>query len=84
MARQPAVFTSMWWRAKLVLAAQDPEVDVSGVEAFLSDAWERGRASGGFLSALSRYDDGVVLDHAAVTGLMAAYALGPGSWDRLL
>ena len=86
MARQPAVFTSMWWRARLVLAARapDPDADATGVEAFLADAWTRGRTSDGFLGELSRYDAGVVLDHAAVTGLMAAYSMGPTAWTRLL
>ena len=51
---------------------------------YLEQAWARGRAADGLLRGVSRYDDGLVLDHVSVAGLAAAYAGGPEVWSKLL
>lgn len=69
--RQPAAFTSIWYRTQL---ARHPDADVPGLRAYLQHAWDHGRDERGLFARVDRYDDGLLIDHAAITGLMAAYA----------
>lgn len=69
--RQPAAFTSIWYRTQL---ARHPHADVASLRDYLQHAWDHGRDARGLFTRVDRYDDGVVIDHAALTGLMAAYA----------
>lgn len=84
MAQQPAVFACIWWRAVLAHRARTGRDDADDVAAYLSTAWDRGRDRRGLFTEVRRYDAGVVLDHASITGLMAAYAAGPEVWSLLL
>ena len=91
LAKQPAVFVCIWWRALLAhhgrqLQAQDSEgiAEVPEVAQYLQRAWDTGRDESGLFTQVSRYDECIVLDHASVTGLMAAYAARPECWPSLL
>lgn len=69
--RQPATFNAIWFRS---LMAFQPEEHPWAVTDYLERAWVDGRDVGGLFTGVARYDDGVLIDHAAITGLMAAYA----------
>lgn len=69
--RQPAAFTSIWYRTQL---ARHRGGDVPGLSEYLQQAWDDGRDERGLFTRVDRYDDGILIDHAAITGLMAAYA----------
>lgn len=93
LREQPAAFTCIWWRAVLGHAARQSargplsepvRQALAGVADYLAHAWDRGRGEDGLFRRISRYDQGVVLDHAAITGLMAAYAAGAQVWQDLL
>lgn len=84
MARQPAVFACIWWRALLAHRAREGATRVPEVAQYLQLAWDRGRDARGLFRGVTRYDAGVVLDHVSLTGLMAAYAAGPSAWESLL
>ena len=79
--RQPAAFTSIWYRTQL---ARHPNRDIPGLRDFLQNAWDHGRDERGLFSRVDRYDDGVLIDHAAITGLMAAFASSSRVRARLL
>ena len=81
---QPTVFACIWWRALLGNRARVGADDVPEVREYLESVWARGRDGDGFFIGFGRYDDGKVIDHAALVGLMAAYALGPAWWAELL
>lgn len=72
--RQPAAFTCIWYRT---LLARHANGEPSGLREYLEQAWEHGRNERGLFARVDRYDDGLLIDHAALTGLMAAYA-APG------
>jgi hypothetical protein len=84
MRRQPAVFTSIWWRCLLAHCAVADRAPPAQVAEWLRHCVDVGRDEQGWFRHLSRYDEGLVLDHAAVTGLLAAYANGPALWRNLL
>lgn len=69
--RQPAAFTTIWYRTQM---ARRPRSEVPDLLAYLERAWDHGRDRRGLFTKVDRYDDGVLIDHAAITGLMAAYA----------
>lgn len=78
---QPAAFTSIWYRTQL---ARHPDHDIPGLREYLQSAWDHGRDERGLFSHVDRYDGGVLIDHAAITGLMAAFASGPALRAALL
>lgn len=89
--RQPAAFVCIWLRSLLAVAAGpsgSPAVPAATAAAevadYLSWVWQGARDGTGLFSGVPRYDEGIVLDHVAVTGLMAAYAAGPAVWRHLL
>lgn len=84
LARQPATFACIWLRSLLAHRALAGSAEAPEVGEYLERAWARGRAADGLLRGVSRYDDGVVLDHVSVAGLAAAYAAGPEVWATLL
>lgn len=53
------------------------------VAAYLDRCWERGRDRRGLLVGVGKYDKGIVLDHAALVGVMAALCLTPEQVARL-
>ena len=65
----------------VILERYEPPAQVG---EWLRHCVDVGRDEQGWFRHLSRYDDGLVLDHAAVTGLLAAYANGPALWRNLL
>ena len=68
---QPAAFTSIWYRTQL---ARHPGADIPGLREYLQQCWDHGRDSRGLFAKIDRYDEGLLIDHAAITGLMGAYA----------
>lgn len=84
LARQPATFACIWLRSLLAHRALAGSDEAPEVADYLERAWARGRAADGLLRGVSRYDDGLVLDHVSVAGLAAAYAGGPEVWSKLL
>jgi len=83
---QPAVFVTIWFRTLLARRARRhlPGSDNDDVRDYLSESWHMGRDAQGLLSRIARYDAGVVIDHAAVTGLMAAVSAPPSVQRSLL
>jgi hypothetical protein len=72
--RQPAAFNVVWYRT--LLARQPDQIPPDALN-YLDQAWSSGRDQRGLLSGVDRYDDGVVIDHSALTGLMSAIASPP-------
>lgn len=68
---QPAAFNAIWFRS---LMAYRPQARPAAAEDYLERAWATGRDQRGLFTEVARYDDGLIIDHAAITGLMAAYA----------
>lgn len=79
--RQPAAFTSIWYRTQL---ARHPAAEIPGLAEYLHEAWDHGRDRCGLFARVDRYDGGLIIDHAAITGLMAAYAAPAGVRAALL
>ncbi|MCB0916502.1 MAG: hypothetical protein KDC23_12485 [Actinobacteria bacterium] len=79
--RQPAVFSCIWWRTLLALHAPSA---AAGAVDFLEHAWKSGRDSAGWFTEVTRYDEGVLIDHASITGLMAAVGAGEDAANWLL
>lgn len=71
-----AAFNAIYCRALLRLdAVRGEDRWRPVVEAYAQRCWLEGRDQRGMFSGAGRYDDGYVLDHAAVTGILAALAL---------
>lgn len=64
--RQPAAFNAIWYRT---LLAREPCSVPPGLAEYLDGAWHNGRDRRGLFTQVDRYDDGVVIDHSALTGL---------------
>lgn len=81
----PAAFNAIYCRALLRLdAVRGEQRWRSFVEDYADRFWREGRDQRGLFSGAGRYDKGFVLDHAAVTGLLAALALPEERADLLL
>jgi hypothetical protein len=72
----PAAFNAIFFRSLLRLSAEtgDPQWRRAALD-YLDRCWAEGRGVDGLFISVGRYDSGVVLDHAALCGLMAAAAL---------
>ena len=84
LVAQPAVFACIWWRAVLATSAADNSLTSARPRQYLERAWATGCDADGLFSRVKRYDDGVLIDHASITGLMAAYAAGESVRRTLL
>lgn len=80
----PACFNAIFLRSLLRLWAttgeqrwRDPVIQ------YLARCWDGGRDDRGLFTRVGRYDSGVVLDHAALVGLMAAATLDRDATLRL-
>ena len=77
----PPAFTAILVRELVRLDALRPEAELrSWCAAYLDRVWTQARAADTGLftgGGIGRYDDGVVLDHAALTGAMAVLATAP-------
>ena len=74
----PAAFNAIYCRALLRLdAVRDEQRWRPFVESYAQRCWQEARDDRGMFARAGRYDKGYVLDHAAVTGLLAALALDP-------
>ena len=74
----PAAFNAIYCRALLRLDAVRGEQRWEGfVEDYAARFWNEARDDRGLFSGAGRYDKGYVLDHAAITGVLAALALPP-------
>lgn len=71
MHQQPAAFNAVWYRT---LLGRDPYQVPPDLLEYLDRAWVTGRDRQGLFSQVDRYDDGVVIDHSALTGLLTAVA----------
>lgn len=76
MDSHPAAFNAIFFRALLRLWAEtgDRRWRLETLD-YLQRCWTTGRDERGLFTRVGRYDAGVVLDHAALVGLMAAASL---------
>lgn len=80
----PAAFNAIYCRALLRLDAVRGEERWQGfVQDYAERFWREARDAQGLFSGAGRYDQGFVLDHAAITGLLSALVL-PVESRRLL